>query len=144
MMKCRAVEARIVQWDDYTHDNKGGAQASSGSSPGYDVVLGADVVYNPGNAVSFMRAALANLRDGGLLCVCSPAPSELRPGYEQLVERLHERGTVHVIPIMLVHHSCTHNTDASARLDSTNCPVRCLREFNLVLFWKNILALPPC
>jgi hypothetical protein len=105
----------------------------------YDVIIGADVVYNPANAVTLSHAVLAQLRDGGVFYMTSPAPSSTRPGYDTLVHRLRASGTVIEMALVLEHCHARDETDSDGAVPPS---ARCLRVFNFIVFHKNVLCLP--
>eukprot|EP00873_Tetraselmis_striata_P036016 jgi/Tetstr1/456280/TSEL_043037.t1 len=151
-LTCKKISTEVINWDDCA--TRGGQYGHCGLSgfghrqQVYDVILGADVVYNPANAVTLSHAVLAHLRDGGTFYMVCPSPSITRPGYHTLVDRLRAAGTVAESALVLEH--TTHAEEgaqpacsftSSSDHGRSQCPP-CFRVFNFVVFRKHLLCLP--
>ena len=93
------VSARRLNWDDALFEQEAAARGRSAPSPlpaphaRYDLIIGADLVYNPAHARTLVAAVCEFLSPGGTFVLMN-LPERRRIGWSLFLRELRKRGAV--------------------------------------------------
>mmetsp|Transcript_3785 Transcript_3785/g.9611 ORF Transcript_3785/g.9611 Transcript_3785/m.9611 type:complete len:203 (-) Transcript_3785:1072-1680(-) len=130
---CGCVHSRVINWDECLSPLRGDVE-------GVDIILGADIVYNPAHAKTLIAALETYLNPGGKFILMNP-PEKKRKGLDAFLQELHKRGVVTVVSFKLLesHFRCwslpLHQSNAG-EIPST------IHNMDLIIFTKAFLCLP--